>query len=143
MKTLIVLIALIAVALSQGPPFLEGASDAVLGAWAKLTAGFPNMSDDQIEQATNDFVANHPEIKEKFDAFQAEVKAAKAKEEEEHAKYIATLSPEAQAADKELMAVANDHTITLKAKGEKIEQIFKSLPPEVAKELSQQPPSSS
>ncbi|MFH4978297.1 hypothetical protein AB6A40_005006 [Gnathostoma spinigerum] len=64
MKALIALFVLIAIAhCAEIPPFLDGASDEVVGQWIKLQEGFGEMSENQIEAAVDKFIQDHPDYK--------------------------------------------------------------------------------
>ncbi|MFH4976123.1 hypothetical protein AB6A40_002832 [Gnathostoma spinigerum] len=63
----------------------------------------------------------------------------KAQFQSQHQAAIAKLSPAARKADAELLAVANNPSLTQIERTQKLKAIFDSLPPSVVKELQQGP----
>nr|BAF75704.1 SXP/RAL-2 family protein 2 isoform 2 [Anisakis simplex] len=142
MRVLFFVAAVVAVSLAQdqGPPplpkFLDGADQATKDAFAALAQTFKDDTDKQVEDAVQQFVNDHPAIKDAYEAEKKEVLAAQQAAEEEHKKLVAALPPDAQKADAELTAIADDASLTLAAKHDKIVQTFESLPPAVKEELN-------
>uniref|UniRef100_A0A9J2PM95 SXP/RAL-2 family protein Ani s 5-like cation-binding domain-containing protein n=1 Tax=Ascaris lumbricoides TaxID=6252 RepID=A0A9J2PM95_ASCLU len=139
MKVLIAVAAVIAVALAQGPPgpppFLEGAPKATIDAWNALVQTFGADTEGQINDAINGFIAQHPEIKDKYEAFKTQVLADQKAAEQAHKAKVATLSAGAQAADAQLEAIADNAALTQDQKQQQIAAAFQALPQNVQDEL--------
>ncbi|KHN84088.1 OV-17 antigen [Toxocara canis] len=139
MKVLIVVAVTVAVALAQGPPgpppFLEGAPKATIDEWNALVQTFGADTESQINDAVSGFVAKHPEIKAKFEAFKTQVVADQKAAEAAHKAKVATLSSAAQSADSQLSAIADNDSLTQDQKQQKIISTFQALPKNVQEEL--------
>uniref|UniRef100_A0A915AZ20 SXP/RAL-2 family protein Ani s 5-like cation-binding domain-containing protein n=1 Tax=Parascaris univalens TaxID=6257 RepID=A0A915AZ20_PARUN len=139
MKVLTAVAAVIAVALAQGPPgpppFLDGAPKATVDSWNKLVQTFGADTESQINDAVNGFIGQHPEIKDKFEAFKKQVLADQKAAEQAHKAKVATLSAGAQAADAKLEAIADNAALTQDQKQQQIAAAFQALPKNVQDEL--------
>uniref|UniRef100_A0A7E4W4I3 ANIS5_cation-bd domain-containing protein n=1 Tax=Panagrellus redivivus TaxID=6233 RepID=A0A7E4W4I3_PANRE len=132
----VVVAAVMAQEAPQTPPFLEGASPAVVSEFNTLLAGAHGQTDAQLEGKVDAWVSKQSkDIQDKFAVFKVEYKKQQAAAEAAHAQAISKFSPEAKAADARLSEVANKHTLTVKEKGEQIEAIMASLPEKVRNEI--------
>uniref|UniRef100_A0A0N5ALU1 DUF148 domain-containing protein n=1 Tax=Syphacia muris TaxID=451379 RepID=A0A0N5ALU1_9BILA len=135
MRTLFVLLVVVALAYCQLPPFLDGAPKDAVDQWNEMASHFGDLSENEIIEKVNAYVAKHPEIKDAFEKFKTQVIEDQKKAEAEHKATVAKLSKEAQEADKKLLAISSDKTIKQKEKDLKIQEIFSTLPKSVVEEL--------
>ncbi|KAK0415063.1 hypothetical protein QR680_011753 [Steinernema hermaphroditum] len=118
------------------PPFLQGASPAVLQSFGALIDSVGGKTDTEIDAAVDKWVAGQSaQIKTAYVKFKAEVKQQLAQSEAAHNSAVAKFSPAAKAADAKLSAVANSLSLSAEQKGEQIQKILESLPANVRTEI--------
>ncbi|KAK0394922.1 hypothetical protein QR680_001010 [Steinernema hermaphroditum] len=118
------------------PPFLQGASPAVIQSFNALLQNAGGKTDKQIDDAVDKWVAGQSaQVKSAYVKFKADIKQQQAAAENAHKAALAKFSPAAKAADAKLSAIANSPALTAEQKGEQIQQILGSLPANVRNEI--------
>uniref|UniRef100_A0A915EPK8 SXP/RAL-2 family protein Ani s 5-like cation-binding domain-containing protein n=1 Tax=Ditylenchus dipsaci TaxID=166011 RepID=A0A915EPK8_9BILA len=131
---------LVAVATAQEqappPPFLQGASPALIEEFHKMLQNSNGKTDKQIDDAVEEWINKQEQgIKTKYQSFKTEMKQHHSAADAAHKAALEKFSPEAKAADEKLSAVATNPALTAEQKGKEIEKIVNGLPAGVRAEI--------
>jgi len=118
------------------PPFLQGASPALIDEFHKLLATSSAKTDKQIDDAVDDWVSKQDDgIKSKYAEFKTQMKEHHSVADAAHKAAVEKFSPEAKAADEKLSEIATHVGLTAEQKHKEIEKVVNSLSPTVRAEI--------
>ncbi|CAI5443718.1 unnamed protein product [Caenorhabditis angaria] len=118
------------------PPFLRRASQAQLQSFQGLIQNHGHLTEAALDAKVQQWVQQQGgNVAADFAEFQNFIKGNNAQAEAAHNAAIASFSPAAKKADADLTAIAQDQSLPVKAKGEKVQAYLAQLPANVRAEL--------
>ncbi|CAI2342399.1 unnamed protein product [Caenorhabditis sp. 36 PRJEB53466] len=118
------------------PPFLRRATPAQLQSFQGIIQNNGHLTDAALDTKVQEWVKQQGgNVAADWAEFQKFIKGQQGQAEAAHQAAIASFSPAAKKADAELTAISNDGSLSVQAKGQKIQSYLQSLPANVRTEL--------
>ncbi|CAL2032734.1 hypothetical protein CAEBREN_29712 [Caenorhabditis brenneri] len=118
------------------PPFLRNATPAQLQSFQQLIQANGHLTETALDAKVQAWVTTQGgKVAADWADFQKFIKGQQGQAEAAHQAAIANFSPAAKKADAELTAISNDSSLSVQAKGQKIQAYLNSLPAGVKAEL--------
>ncbi|CAB3411011.1 unnamed protein product [Caenorhabditis bovis] len=118
------------------PPFLRRATPAQLQSFQQLVQTNGHLTDAALDAKVAGWAQQQGgNVAADWAEFQKFIKQSQAQAEAAHNAALAHFSPAAKKADADLTAISNDASLSVKAKGDKIQAYLQSLPANVRAEL--------